>query len=49
VPIAQARQCKCPEIDSSQQVFAKAVLFDGVEQITVGAGDQLKVAMRFAV
>ena len=45
---AQARESKRPQIDSRQQVVAKTARLRRGLQIAIAAGDQLKIALRFA-
>src|ERR1017187_6588996 len=49
VPISQSWQGESPQVDSGQKVFAKAAILDGIQQVAVRSGDQLKVAVRFTI
>ncbi|MNC60127.1 hypothetical protein D3C75_1099840 [compost metagenome] len=47
--LGQARQAVGPQVEACQQVFAEAAFQHGLLQVAVGAGDQLEVALHFAV
>jgi len=45
----QARQAKCPHVDTCEEVFTKAATPNERSQIRVGPGNQLKITAHFAV
>ena len=45
----QSWQCKRPQIDSAEKIFAKPALANGCEQVAVRPRNQLKVAVSFTI
>lgn len=43
--VAQGGEREGPQVDAGEQVFAEAAFGDGFTQVTVGAGDELEVAL----